>query len=52
MIQSRFSKNESIHLMIQAVMKNVIRFDSWFKQKSFDSDSIHDSNQNRLQVCL
>ena len=37
MIQSFFfSKNESIHLVIQVVMKNVIRFDSWFKQKSFD----------------
>ena len=31
-------------------MKNAIRFDSWFKQNSFDSDSIHDSNQNRLQI--
>ena len=28
MIQSGFSKNESIHLVIQAIMKNVIRFDS------------------------
>ena len=33
--------------MIQAVIENVIRFDLWFKQKSFDSDSIRDSNQNR-----
>ena len=38
--------------MIQAVVKNVTRFDSWFKQKSFDSDSILDSNQNRLHVCI
>ena len=44
--------NESIHLVIQAVMKHGIRFDSWFKQKSFDSDSIHDSNKNRLHVLL
>ena len=43
--------NESMYLVIQAVMECVIRFDSWFKQKSFDSDSIHDSNQNRLQIC-
>ena len=46
MIQSGL-KNETIHLVIQAVMKNVIRFDSWFKQKAFESDSINDSNQNR-----
>ena len=52
MIQSGFSKNESIHLAIQAVMKNVIRFDSWFKQKSFDSDSIHDSNQKSFTSLL
>ena len=43
--------NRFIELIIQAVMKNVIGFDQCFKQKLFDSDSIHDSNQNRLQVC-
>ena len=47
-----FEKNESIHLMIQAVMKNLIQFDAWFKQKSFDVDFWFDSrlNQNHLQV--
>ena len=30
--------------------KSVIRFNSRFKQKRFDSESLHDSTQNRLQV--
>ena len=38
--------------MIQVDLHDLIRFNLLLKQKSFDSDSIHDSIQNRLQVCL
>ena len=38
--------------MFQTDLKNVILFDWSLKQKSFDSDSIHESIQNHLQACL
>ena len=41
--------NESIPESTQLILEYMIRFNSWFNEKSFDSESIHDSTLSHLQ---